>query len=65
MLRQTRFQASGRPGTVFEVSGGEFPETPTDESETCVSLRQNMLLIKKYWFYAVKLMFLVKNIGFP
>ena len=24
MLRQTRFQASGRPGTVFEVSGGSF-----------------------------------------
>ena len=65
MLRQTRFQASGRPGTLFEVSGSEFPETPTDESETCVSLRKNMLLIKTYWFYAVKLMFLVKNICSP
>ena len=37
MLLQTRFQASGSPGSVFEVPGRQLPEAPAGDSDETVS----------------------------
>ena len=62
MLPQTRFQTSGSPGTVFEVSGMSSQRRRQVILKHLFSSRKNRFLVKKYMFYAVKPMFCFKNI---